>query len=784
MTKQIHVLHEKGAGKHLGQFVRNLTSFNAMYDCVLKSIGTTNIYKTVASFESAEIVPASDVPVGSINVKLNHLLSKAIEQITPQVHENMQLAAKTAKQWNEYVVIENQQEKLNGAIAKLTAPVKDAGIQNYSDLTDAQRTRVQQIFQKTLKSQEPLEINFITEAIDRYNAGASLGVMFKALNLKLDYAHGIALYEQSAYETLLSDEVFAYLLTRWESYQKMIAAMGEHKYLTPATFGKILDDARFGKSHQISANIKNALLNVTFDKALGEYIANTKSQTEYADIKPYMSPENVAKPISTNNRNRLAGLANIVAAIQEAPVYRVDESKSDLSSEEIHTILAIYYEVMDEISDNLMAFIFLTQTTVRNLTVVNDVIESIEKVDAVVTGLFQDVKNSAVEDGVVSQEGFNEILSKLAHTGKSISKRFTSKECETALNRLGVEYADISDTLFRLKLRDNNSLNDIAIKRFKELHQAEIQSVFGVDIGNMDAGKLFLFMTNGIFTTALGSKTAAPLSYGIYDSTNPKSVELLKFLNDEVKVERLLNQPFNRTPIVDQMAGAAAVSEDAYYSMFHRNDKSIGEFYGVTYAFTQNGTLFMDINNDCRDILAPLKLDTVPMIPYRHPNTNEDCTIGYGQLTTTAATTLFELFIPMSKAKVTLSSLKNSADAISHAKKQIQFAGYRDRAEACYTDSKYGMTYVKHMADYASDSLTAGRALVNEVPNLTPDERKKCIALMNYIDDDMNAAIVDCDTRRQLATLVALTSEQTATTIRELYVTFNKIANDFIALAK
>lgn len=785
MIKQIHTLHNDGSGKELTQYIQNVSSIESIYSCVVENTAESNIYKITASFENAGIVPASEVPTGTHSDKLSFLLAKAIEQMTPCVHENMQLAGKAAKRWSEHVVIENQQEKLNSAIGKLLAPVKNAGIPSYSELTSSQRELVQKVFQRTLKKSEPVEINLITEAIDRYNAGANLGVMFKALNLKLDYSNGIALYEQESYDQLMSDEMFAYLFTRWESYQKMTTAIGQHKYLTPTTLGAILDTTRSTKSIQMSSQIHKALVNVGFDKAVSEYNSNSKTTTEYEDVKPYISGENVVKPLSVNNRNRLAGLSKMISELQEVPVYRVDETKTDMDNDAILNCLMIYYEVIEEVTNNLMAFIFLTQTTIRNSTVTQDVITSIEMVDKTITELFENVKNSAVEDGTVSQEGFKELLGKLkTRVVKSLPNRFSSNEVKAAFNKLVVDYNETANSLFKLKLRDSTSLNEEHLNTFKKTHEKNIKDLFDVNISGMDIDDLFSFMTNGIFTADLNKDLATPLSCALHDTRNVNSVELIKVLNNEPAMVKLLHKPYyDDLSFYTISTEAAASSEDTYYSLFRRDITSLPEFYETTYAFAMNGTMFTELNNDCKTIFGSLELDYVPKVTFKHPQTNEITQIGYGQMTSTSLNSLIALFAPVSKTKVNLNTIKNSDSLIPYCQNEIQYSKYDSNIQEYYAD-KHAHPTVVSAIDYAVDSLTAAQTVIKDLPDISKGELTQSISLMNYMITDLESSVIDCDARMNLAKIIAVSSAQSADSIRHLYITFNEIAKDFINLAK
>ena len=796
MSKQIHVLHDEGVGNELAQYMRNVASIESMYGCVVETIGESNIYKVVASFEDAGIVESSQVPTGSYSVKLNHLLSKAIEEITPCVHENMQLAGKAAKRWNDHVVIESQQEKLNAAIAKLTAPVKDAGIPAYSEMSESQRTQVQSIFQKTLKLSEPAEINMITDAIDRYNAGASLGVMFKALNLKLDYQHGIAIYEQEAYETLMSDDMFSYLFSRWESYQRLVNAISGHKYLTPKAFGEILDTARLGKTSKMSFDIKAALVAVGFDKAVSEYNANTKETTEYSDVKPFMTGDNVCRPISTNSRNRLAGLAKMVAELQDVPAYRVDESQTDMESEDIRSCLSIYYEVMEEVTNNLMAFIFLTQTAIRNSTVINDVITSIDMVDATITELFENVKNSAVEDGVVSQEGFKELIGKITNmfnkseVTKQLSVLSDKKSGVNAINNIVRDYAANADTLFKLKLRDNHSLDESRLKAFKKTHSATISKLFNVSINKMDTEALFSFMTNAIFVTPVTPKYVSNMGAAIFDNRDKQAKLVFKFLTDGAVMDKYLDVPYRGEKYgFYDCFDVAYSSYEKLINLAMRKPtpaivKETVDNVLEHFVVDSHGTYFATAGQ-LQKLLPGYEVDIIVPTIYESPLTGDRNPMGYRNPTVPTFEGIYAKVEANPKTVLSLNGISNNRDIIEYCTRQFDYCRYRDASLIAFIDNdETGYSKLDKLHGWIVETANAICDVIVTCPEISKRDADQYLTGLLGIIRDTTSCLNDINNRAGLILNVSRTSTETSDQLRALYRDFNEIAEDFIAIAK
>lgn len=796
MSKLIHVLHDEGVGNDLAQYVNNLISVESMYACVVESIGEKNIYKTIASFEDAGIVSAAEIPAGKPEDKINYILTRAIEEITPCIHANMQLAANAAKQWSQHVVIESQQEKLNAAIAKLTAPVKNEGIPAYSELNDGQRARIQKVFQSTLKQDEPVEINLITEAIDRYNAGANLGVMFKALNLKLDYSNGIALYEQDAYETLMSDEMFAYLFERWEAYQRMIIAIGQHKYLTPKTLGDILDAARAGKRISKSYDISAALSLVGFDKALSEYNANTKSTTEYSDVKPYITGDNVVRPASKNNLNRLAGLSKMISELQTVPMYRVDESQTDMDSEAIRECLAVYHEVMDEVTNNLMAFIFLTQTTIRNSTVINDVITSIDMVDGVVSDLFENVKNSVVEDGVVSQEGFKELITKVKNLLvkkdeiKQLSVLSDKKSGIVAIDNTVREYNELSDALFKLKLRDNHSLDESRISAFKKKHGATIARLFGTTISRMDIESLFSFMSNGIFTSPIKPEHVSSMGAAIFDNRDSAAQIVYKFVTDDKLLNMYLEKPYSgeRHGFYDCFESAYTQYEKLLNLSIRRPSAAVVKqtLDDVMEYFTVDaGGTYFSTTGQLNAALPGYNIDVITPKIYISPLTGKRMPMGYRNPTNSTFDTIFSKFEPNPKTVITLNTIKNKREIVEFSKRQFDYNHYRDGVLIPFINNdESGYTKMIELHNWITSTAPKVADVIAECPDLSKNDVTHYIDGLVGIISDTTASLNDINNRAGVSLTIARSAGEVSNQLRALYRDFNEMAEDFISIAK
>lgn len=790
MSKQILNLHEKGVSDELTHYMKNVEHINRVRECVNTTEYESNIYKVIASFEDAGIVTSTEVPVGSHKEKMNYILTQAISQLAPSVHKNMQLAGAAAKQWNEQVITDNQQERLNAATAKLKIPVKDASIPSYSEMNDGQRQRTQAIFQSVLKKEEPLSIDFVTEAIDRYNAGADKTVLFRTLGLTLEYGNALAVYEQDSYEALMNEQMFSYLLMRWESYQRMVKAIGEHKRLTPQSLSVIVDTARYAKVPQMDNNIRDSLKKVSFTKAVDEYNANSKPTTDYADVKPYLDGVNTIMPMSVNNRNRLRGLCTIVSNLKDMPVYEVVDSQTDMSSEDIYHSLSVYFEVMEEITQNLMAFLFLTQTTVRNNTLVEDVITAINMVDVTIDNLFNKVKDASGEDGNISQESFKNIIGKIMGTKPTKEvKQNTALNTYNAIVNIANEHNEVSDVLLRLKLRDNNSLDESRVTEFKTKHKDTIKNTFGVDIANMDVDGLFVFMTSGIFSKDINHDIIKSMTCDLYDTRNPSSKAIMSFLRNDEHVTRLFQVPFISTNY--SFLDSTKVMLDDFSKLMYvtSEEMSPAEVKDVTstvleYFANEWVGSYHQTTDDFKDVLPIKDINTVSGTSFTSPITGRKHQLGYTNIDISSQHSLFNYFVPNKKTTLNLNQIKNNMDLFTLCKNEFGYNQFVVLINDFLKDETMGLPVIKGIHEICLSGKNALKTAISECTEYSRDDAKQYNIAVDAMLDDTSGAMFDIEARSNFAEVLHTTAAQTSKDLRQLYINFNEIAEDFIGIAR
>lgn len=792
MSKQIFKLYEKGLGDEIKKYMRNLNDIADIKNCVDATNTSTNIYKTVASFEDAGIVNSSEVPVGDEKQKMNFLLSAAISKLAPIIKDNLKLAGAAAKRWNENVGDDNQQERLNAVVTKLKTPVKDQAIPSYSSLSEDQRAVVQRVFQEVLKKEEPVSIDFIIEAIDRYNAGADRGVMFDKLGLVLDQSTSIASHDQSAYETLMTDDMFAYLLTRWESYQKMINAINEESSLTATNLSIIVDTARFSKSSVLDGILKNATTGLDFSKPLDEYNQAEKPTTSFADIKPYLQDNSIIKSMSTNNTNRLRGLCTIVSQLEDMEIYHIDDSQSDMTSDESYHALAVYFEVMEEITQNLMVFLFLTQTTVRNATMVQDIITVINTVDVVLTDLFNRVNDATIVSGNISQEGFTSFVSKLLGHNKReyLEKKAIStkiKGNDVNVLKLSSQFKEHSNNLMKLKLRDTNSITDGSLKDFKEMHGETISKVFGVNIDKMDSHALFTFMTNDIFSTKITPSLVGSLSTDVLVSSDSVSKDTLRALTTPDDIAQLFATPFitERYTWYDCMVNLA----NEYHNLISITqpgttaDVVTSTTRAVAENFTYTGGSYFVANDDFKKIFSSSELEVVPSVKFIQDETNKVTYLGYRETTSGSMLKILNGFATNTQNEVTLNRIKNNNMYAMYGEHYTSFVRIVMNT-ASYVNAIDGGRGMSDICDKMEAALPSIKTAISKNSTFDKPNALQYCVLAEAMVSDLKGAIHDMEARECLA-LVAYNSMVNVTKeLREIYINFNIISEDFIKLAK
>lgn len=794
MTANASKTIEERLGTPIKTYMANIEEMTKVMNCAESLKSSDNIYKTVASFEDADIITASEVPVGSEKVKMNKLLVAAISKLAPMVRDNLQLAGEAAKRWSEQVGDDNLQEQLNASIAKLRTPVKSDIIPSYSTLSEDQRQAVQDVFQTVLKKEEPVSIDLITETIDRYNAGADGALLFNRLGLTIQHQTSLAPIDYSVYSSLLSDEVFSYLITRWESYQKMITAIDSEPRMTVDNMSDILDRARYSEIEHMSGVVRRATKGLDVTKLMSEYEEQLKPSTNYVDLKSLIQNPDSIPTMTPNMKNRLRGLGAIISQLSDLPFYEIHEAESDVDSDASYHAISVYHSIMEELTQNLTVYLYLTQTAIRNASIINDIISVINIVDNTLAELFTRVNEVTVENGVVSQEGFKEVLGKILGR-KPSSKLDDREEVDESLVEYNVvvnranEHLELVDTLFRLKLRDSNSLDDDVIKGFKDKHAKTIKDIFSVDISGMDANKLFNFMTNGIMTKEMSHAVVAPLTCDAMHAKDNTSVAVRNFLGNPDDVTTLLYSPMT--------AANFSFASSSLDLISHFNKISItakpgypaqqvkGEVEEVLGNFIKGPGSYYSFAPDWLESFHQTQIDTASGVKLSLDNViPRPEYVGYRLITPASQQKINSTLTPNPKNKLTINSIKNNADLMKLCKHSGAMRDLYNHSGNYMEDKELGYPAINEMHEFIQGILPTIVKSFTKNPDISKTEAKQYTAGVTAIADDIRDAMFDIQARDNLTQLIYVLSAECNSTMKELYDSFNVVAEDFIAIAK
>ena len=789
MNKHILDLYDNGLGDDIKQYMTNVQLMSKIKNCVTSCDYSSNVYRNVASFEDAGIAEASDVPAGTEKQKMNYLLVQAIQKAAPMVNANLKLAATAAKTWNDNVKTsdDNQQERLNAATARLRTAAKSSPIPSYSDMSDEQRARVQAVFQSVLKKSEPLAIDYISDVIDRYNAGADKTVLFKVLELQIDYSTALTVYDQESYDSLMSDSTFNCLFEQWKNYQDMVKVIAESKRMDAVTLSDIVAKFKYSTQNHSNHSLTKAVANIDFNEVLSSYNQNSKSTTSYDDIKPHLNGLNIVKPMSVNSRNRLLALCDIIGKLESYPVQEIVESQTDMENDDIYAALSGYFDVIEQTTQNLMVFMFLTQTTTRNYTLIEDVITTIGKVDSIIDSLFTKVHNATGEDGVISEEGFKDMIKSIVSGSKKVddgSKTLDVTKEKLLFDRNLTAYNELSNSLLRLKLREHNSLNDRSIKTFIDKHAKTIKTLFNCDVTKMSIEEIYTFMTSDIFHQTISFSEVAALTSPLYFDNSPRSKSLLELLNNEESLSRLISEPFGRNDGSFQSDSfkAATLVNAMCNELKELNSKTIDYINYETLEFVNAGSNFTR-QEDWQEVFNGFEITRVPAVLYKHPATRADTFLGYRQINTSTLSAILSYFTPDNTRKVNLNNIGINSGLKTIAKNSITYAKYDTVANQFYESGGAHSVIVNNIND-AADEIKGLNNVIAKLPNVGANELVSYKTLNNAIVEDMESALIDAAARAKLAKITALSSSHVVETLRNLYGEFNEIAEDFIAITK
>lgn len=789
MSNSLRTLMTKGVTPSLGRYLKNVARLDAIKKCVNLSNVESNIYKVVASFEDIDIIQTSDVPIGDAKIKLNYVLVEAIGHVTELLHENIALVSKAATDWSAHVNVENQQERLNAALDKLATPAKSNPIPEYSQLTEEQRIRVQNIFKDVLNQEEVPELNYLSDAIARYNAGASYTVLFKNLNLTLKTPNAIAVYEQEAYDTIVNQDTFAHISNCWLAFIRLNEKIAANPRLGPTGLRDLISSLGNKKYTNV---LSDALCNIAFTKPIDEYDTNSKDNTVYHDVKQVLSNRQLIKPLSNDSWNRLKYLVSLFEKSSVDKVYSVVANETDLDNDDIYSSLSSYFELMEEMTVLLKAFMFITQTTVRNNAVIEDVIVAVELVTKTIDTLYTSCSESIVEDGEISQESIRLFINKIL--GRNSSKNILPElgEFEGGYNgvvNLANRHIDTANKLLSLKLRANMNVTDAQVVTFKNDYAPLVLELFGKDIKSMELETLFHFFTNDVFTTPLSTNALETASAEIYDVRSKLGAEVSRVMSDDNALRALygnalgldLNSYFDCANVAfstfSEMVDGCSPSSNP------DSNRQIIET-AVTGRLMVGDHSYYVPSLKLNSYLSKVKLDTLPLDKMPIPDQRSTYDWGYGKLSKTGQHQLLELLTPRNKVPVTLNSIRDNTTLMTLCKHHDDLVHYFHQVEGFKASNITGLASVTATVDKLSSMASVVHKELDRNVSIPREDLPKYHNIVNVWLKDNTDALRELNLMCDFMEMLTLSVNGTLNGMYVTYHKFDAIASGFIKLIK
>lgn len=780
MPKSLNEMMHDDLNTELSRYFINNESIQQVIDCVSETKqAESSIYSTIASFESAGIVETSDVPLGSEKEKMNYLLVQAIDKATTNLSDNLNIASNIIKMWGDGLVFDNQGQKLENALAALNKPVKTQPIPAYSKMSDGQRTRTQTIFNKHAQQEEPLSIDYISDAIDKYNEGASVSVLSKALEMSVAYKNSVVMYDESTYLSLSDSKVTAHIVERFRSFRTAIDAIhSSGNKIGINSFLNILSDANKDKNNTVHNDIKSATIDLNFTEPTDEYNNRSKDSSSYNEIAGFSSEVNHLKPLDNNTINRLNAMCAMVNTLKDIKVLNISVKETTMSTDQAYDAISAYFNFIEEFTQNLIVFMFITQIAVRNHTVINEVIDITTRLSNVINGLFQEINDNISETGEVSQES---ITTSINYIKPKDAPDMTDNDVARQVHvygRLSDSFNEKLNQLERIKLRGVGLVKGNTATKFINNEAGFIKESIGVDITEMDIEDIFNLMTSEYQSknNELLNKSAVALDVVI--GTDELSKRLRNSLMDDSFVTKTLIEPFATTTTVTYASATSDLEyhlnnleEDLNAGDASAADKSLKRFIfniGESSYFTSVAKV--NSQSSLADQTAAFTLTTVPRVPYIASN-NESYAIGYGELDRSAQELIFAAYNP-SGLPVSLNTVKYNSDI-----NELALAVGRWYKVKQINDNHKPVC--KRMENVLG-RLNLLNSKLSKHKLSTPETEH----LVNALVADIQGAISDCTMRSRLIELTYETSNNINKTLCDIYSRNITLIDDFIESVK
>lgn len=654
-------------GDAMRDYLNNISQISNMVDCVMQSRYESNVYKNIASFESADIVQSEDVPLGDEKQKMAYLLAEAIGKSTSLVGDNLKFAATLVTGWGKFAPSENQPQDLKNALSTLNNAVKTSPIPPYSRMSDDQRVRVQNVFKDVLALEQTPSIDYITDAIDRYNAGANYGVLANRLNVVVEHKHSIKLYDEERFEALTEDKVLLHLITRFSAFKKVSEHINANNKLSVDAFTKIMQDSQVTKNMAIHNHIKNLCVNLDFTKPVEDYTNSESATASYSDVKAY-SDKNFITTLDTNTQNRLNALAEVVAKMTEFKLYDVNVGESTMDAEGVYDIMHLYFEFVEEFAQTLMVFMYVTQIALRNAVLIDEVISVSKSLVSKIDTLFEKVNETIPEDGEVSQESINAAIN-FVKSKLPISLNQTQVDKQHSVyGELKNRFTETMRDIERIRLRGITTFDEVQMDKFKNEHKSLLKQMFDVDVRELSSEELFNFVTTKCLSDANGLLTNNAFNIRLLTDKTSTTTYVNDLIFNTQQLDKLFALPFATT---GSKTYAISTQDLEYHLSNLEEDLKSGDALSIEKSvkafdyFLTEGSYYTAVDK-LTGTGQNNEFTTVPTISYKDAQGNE-YTLGYRRLDRASQDNLFAVFAPTKNA-LSIHGLNNNehADSLSN----------------------------------------------------------------------------------------------------------------------
>lgn len=779
MSKPIEELLNVEMTDNLKKYFINFESLKQVMGCVADARFESNIYKAIVSFEDAQVVEAAEVPVGDEKQKMAYLLEQATTKATALLSDTLNQASEIVKTWSADLVLENQDQRLQAALGKLKNPVKTAPIPTYSRMSDGQRTRTQAIFKKHLNSEEPVSIDYITEAIDRYNADASVTVLSKALGVSIAYKNSVVVYDESSFNSVSTPEVLTHLTRRFHSFKQVcdeLKSAGNEMSVTD--FLTVLRNSDKDKNANIHNKISELTRGLNFTAPLDDYTAQSKESADYDTVKPYVSGINHLNPMTQNTLDRMNALCKMVSTLGGVHLDPIDLKQSNLTAEEAYDALSTYFNYIEEFTQCLVVYMYVTQITIRNHKVLDEVISICDRLVEKLTSLFTEVNDNLPEDGEVSQESFraavNYIKAKLPGTKNPQDIERQQKMYFNLSNR----FEDTLTVLDKFKLRGSAYLAESALISFRDKHAESIQKSHDINISEMSSNEVFNFMMSDYMSKPNRSLNDSVFTLNLFNSKDRNVIKLRELLLNEATYTRLFADPFATTTTKSY----AVTTQDLLYHLEAVEEElRAGDIDGVHQSlrsfdyFLREGSYYANVDK-LSGVVGLTDLTNVPSLPYTLPE-GQTYTLGYGELDRSSQELLMSAF-NTSTNTITLNSLRRNP-ILSTLVVHLPTYQKSNLASDAYMGAPSKTLGYKQMESVQS-RLEAVKASLKK--NKVTDQH--VYDLMDAIANDVKGAMSDVTFRNRMSTLTLETAYSTNVALCEIYNKTIPIFEEFMTAIK